>query len=149
MIYQPGESGNPAGRPRGARGKATILAQGLFADEAQEIIRAAIDLAKSGDAGAIHVCLDRIAPRARDQVVAFELPPLHSAASALSALADVAAAVGRGELTPVEADNLSKLLERYVAMAEAVELEERVARLEQKVGIDARGRPVPPAESAG
>jgi hypothetical protein len=48
---------------------------------------------------AIRVCLDRLAPRARDRVVAFALPPLHSAAGALSGLADVAA-VGCDELTP-------------------------------------------------
>jgi signal transduction histidine kinase len=33
---QSGQSGNPAGRPKGARGKATILAEGLFEGEAQE-----------------------------------------------------------------------------------------------------------------
>jgi hypothetical protein len=115
MTFQPGQSGNPAGRPIGARGKGTVLAEGMLEGEAQEIIRAAIDQAKSGDVAAIRVCLDRLAPRARDRVVAFELPPLRSAASALSALADVAAAVGRSELTPAEAGNLSKLLERYVA----------------------------------
>jgi hypothetical protein len=81
-------------------------------------------------------------------VVAFALPPLHSAASALSGLADIAAAVGRGELTPAEAGNLSKLLERFVATVEIVAFEERVARLERRVGIDQQGRPQPPAESA-
>jgi hypothetical protein len=84
---------------------------------------------------AIRVCLDRLAPRARDRVVPFVLPPLRSAASALSGLADVAAAVGRGELTPAEAGNLSKLLERFVATVEIVAFEERVARLERRVGI--------------
>ena len=49
MTFQSGQSGNPAGRPRGARGKATILAEGLFDGEAEAIIRTAIELAKSGD----------------------------------------------------------------------------------------------------
>jgi hypothetical protein len=30
MTFQPGQSGNPAGRPKGLRGKATILAEQLF-----------------------------------------------------------------------------------------------------------------------
>jgi hypothetical protein len=147
MTFQPGQSGNPAGRPVGARGKGAVLAEGMIEGEAQEIIRAAIDQAKSGDVAAIRVCLDRLAPRARDRVVPFVLPPLHSAVSALSGLADVAAAVGRGELTPAEAGNLSKLLERFVATVEIVAFEERVARLERRVGIDQRGRPLPPAEA--
>jgi hypothetical protein len=50
-----GQSGNPAGRPVGARGKATIMAEGIFEGEAEEIIRAAINQAKSGDVEAIRV----------------------------------------------------------------------------------------------
>ena len=70
MTFQSGQSGNPAGRPKGARGKATILAERLLDGEAQDIIRAAINLAKSGDVAAIiWVCLDRIAPRKRHRPV--------------------------------------------------------------------------------
>ena len=85
MTFQSGQSGNPAGRPKGARGKATILAEGLLDVEAREIIQAAIELAKGGDVSAIRVCLDRIAPRKRDRPVDFELPPLRTAADATAA----------------------------------------------------------------
>jgi hypothetical protein len=137
MTFQPGQSGNPAGRPKGARGKATILAEELFEGEAEAIIRAAIGMAKAGDAAAVRVCLERVAPRPRGRAIVFELPPLHSAASVLSALADIAAAVSRGDLTPAEADNVSKLLDRYLRTLETAEFERRVAKLEREVGISA------------
>ena len=133
MTFQPGQSGNPAGRPKGARGRAAIFAEELFEGEAENIIRAAIDAAKGGDTTAVRVCLDRVAPRRRDRVVSFELPPLHSAASVLSALADIAAAVSGGDLTPAEADSISRLLDRYLRTLEHVDFEQRLAKLEREV----------------
>jgi Family of unknown function (DUF5681) len=130
MTFQPGQSGNPAGRPKGVRAKAAIFAEELLEGEAEELIRAAVKLAKAGDIAAIRVCLDRITPRRRDRVVPFELPPLHNAASVLSGHADIAAAVSAGELTPLEADALSRVLDRYLRSLEHVELEQRVAKLE-------------------
>jgi hypothetical protein len=58
MQFQKGQSGNPAGRPRGSRNKTTVLLQNLLEGEAEEIARKAIEMAKAGDMGAIRVCMD-------------------------------------------------------------------------------------------
>ena len=47
--FDKGVSGNPAGRPRGSRNKATLALQCLFEDEAELIGRKAVELAKQGD----------------------------------------------------------------------------------------------------
>jgi hypothetical protein len=134
MTFKPGQSGNPAGRPKGVRGKAEIFAEALLEGETEEIIRAAVKAAKAGELGAIRLCLDRLVPRRRDRAVPFDLPPLHSAASALSALADIAAAVSRGDMTPAEADNVSRLLERYLSALQHVDVEQRLSKLEGEGG---------------
>jgi hypothetical protein len=59
---RPGQSGNPAGRPRGVRNKTTLAVEALLGDEAQTITRRAIELAKAGDRTALRLCLDRIEP---------------------------------------------------------------------------------------
>src|SRR5258708_4777337 len=133
MTFQPGQSGNPAGRPKGARGRAAILAEELFEGESGAIIRTAIAMAKAGDPSAVRICLDRIAPRPKDRAVAFELPLMQSAADAATALAAITAAVAAGDLTPSEAGELFKLVDGYARLLEATVFEQRVAKLEHAV----------------
>jgi hypothetical protein len=65
MQFEKGQSGNPAGRPRGSRNKATVLAEAMFEGEVEAIVRMAIGKAKEGDITAIRLCLDRVLPRQR------------------------------------------------------------------------------------
>jgi hypothetical protein len=131
MPFEKGQSGNPAGRPPGARNKATIMAEALLQGEAEELTRSAIERAKSGDMAALRMCLDRLAPPCRHRTIVFELPPLASAADAVSALAAITAAVAAGELTPSEAGELFKLVDGFARMLEARNFEQRVADLER------------------
>ena len=129
MTFQPGKSGNPKGRPGGARNRATLIAEQLLDGEAEAITRMAIDLAKKGDLAAVRLCLERLVPARKDRPVAFELPALNTPADAVAAAA-IAGAVAAGDLTPSEAAVLSKALEAFANIAAAADLAERVARLE-------------------
>jgi Family of unknown function (DUF5681) len=133
MPFQKGESGNPAGRPRGARNRTTMLMQDLLADHAEAIGRNAIALAQEGDIAAIRVCMDRLAPARKDKPVAFDLPPLDTAADSVAAAASIVAAVAAGELTPSEAAELAKVIDVYVRALEAKGFEDRLAKLEGAV----------------
>jgi hypothetical protein len=42
MTHKPGQSGNPYGRPRGARNRATVVAERLLDGEADALTRKAI-----------------------------------------------------------------------------------------------------------
>src|SRR5262245_4357814 len=79
MQFQKGQSGNPAGRPRGSRNKTTVLMQNLLEGEAEAIARKAMEMAKDGDMAAIRVCMDRLASIRRKDPIAFELPPMDKA----------------------------------------------------------------------
>jgi adenine/guanine phosphoribosyltransferase-like PRPP-binding protein len=103
MPFEKGESGNPAGRPRGSRNRATLLMEGLLADDAEAIGRKAVAMAKQGDMAAIRLCMDRLLPPRKDEPVAFELPPLEKPADSVAAAAEIVAAVAAGGLTPAGA----------------------------------------------
>ena len=130
MPVEKGESGNPAGRPRGSRNRATLLMESLLADDAEAIGRKAIEMAKQGDMAAIRLCMDRLAPAPKGEPVAFELPPLDKPADSVAAAAEIVAAVAAGELTPSEAADLAKVVDVYVRAIATKAFDERLAKLE-------------------
>jgi hypothetical protein len=131
MPFEKGESGNPAGRPRGSRNRATLLMEGLLADDAEAIGRKAIAMAKQGDMAAIRLCMDRLAPARKGEPVAFELPPLDKPADSVAAAAEIVAGVAAGELTPSEAADLAKVVDVYVRAIATTAFDERLTKLEQ------------------
>jgi hypothetical protein len=126
-----GRSGNPAGRPPGARNKTTMAAEALLDGEAETITRKAIERALDGDPTALQLDLERIIPARKDRPVRFELPQIKSLADAVAPSAALLAAVAAGDLTPAEAADISKLVDSYLRSIEATEFEEWLARLEK------------------
>jgi hypothetical protein len=47
--FQKGQSGNPAGKPKGARHKTTLLAERLMQDDVEKIVNAVLIAARNGD----------------------------------------------------------------------------------------------------
>lgn len=78
------QSGNPAGRPKGARNRTTIAMQELL----------------EGDTVAIRMCLERLVPVRKDRHVIFDLPKIERAADIPKATASLLEAVASGTICP-------------------------------------------------
>jgi hypothetical protein len=133
MPFVKGESGNPAGRPLGARNRKSLLVEAMLDAESESLGRRMIERALDGDAGALRLCMDRVLPRGRDRAVPYPLPPIESAADARRAANMISVAIGTGELTPREGMDLLRVVEKcgqVVAAAEAAEQAARRAQLE-------------------
>jgi hypothetical protein len=128
--FQKGQSGNPSGRPKGARNKATLAMEALLDGEADRLARKAVEMALAGDTTALRLCLERIMPPRKDRPVTFALPKLEIAADAVKATAALVEAVARGDITPAEAAELSKLVERFIRAVEVHDIQVRLERLE-------------------
>jgi hypothetical protein len=130
MPFQPGQSGNPAGRPPGARNKATLALEAMLDGEAEDIVRKAIDLAKSGNGQALSLCLTRLCPRPKDRPVPFPIPRMETTRDAVAASAAIVNAVADGALTPHEAAELARLVENFAKTLQIHDHEARLRRLE-------------------
>jgi len=122
--FMKGQSGNPAGKPKGARHRATLAAETLLDGEAEALTRKAIELALAGDPIALRLCLDRILPPRRERPIRFVLPGLRSAADAGTAMAAILSAVASGDTCLTEASELAKLVDAFIRAAEVAEKSE-------------------------
>ncbi|WP_206185984.1 DUF5681 domain-containing protein [Sphingosinicella sp. BN140058] len=129
--FLPGRSGNPAGRPRGARNKASRLLEMLSDGEEEAIARAVIERALAGEWPALRACFTRLMPPAKSAAVEIDLPDTATRADVAEAGSALIAAMAAGEITPLEAEQVMKLLTAH-------------ARL-----IDSRDRASHSAENAG
>lgn len=127
-----GVSGNPAGKPKGARHKTTMAVQALLDGEAEALTRKCIDLAKEGDTTALRLCMERIAPATKSRPVQVDLPAIETADDVLKAQGATIEAMASGQITPEEAATIAGVLDAKRKAIETVQLEERVAKLEQQ-----------------
>jgi hypothetical protein len=148
--FTKGQSGNPAGRPRGSRNAATLACEALLEGQAEALTQKAVEMALAGDTVALKLCLERIYPARKDRPVTFDLPPITSARDAADIAAAVAEAVAAGHLTPGEAAELGKVIEIYVRAFQVAELDDRTARVERMTDeeilriINGSGESTPP-----
>ena len=120
------------GSKRGSRHKVTRAVEALLEGDAEKLTRVAIDKALEGDGVALRLCLDRIAPPRKDGPIAFDLPPITTAADTIAASSALLGAVATGEVTPDEGGRVMALLTAHKALVETGDLEARIAALEAK-----------------
>lgn len=98
--------------------------------DAEEIVRAVILAAKTGDLRAAALILDRLCVAPRDRAVSINLPDTSTAQGVQAAQGAIIDAVAEGRITPSEAATLAGLIEARRKAIETVDLENRVAQLE-------------------
>jgi hypothetical protein len=135
-LFQPGQSGNPAGRRRGSQNKATLAAATLLDGEALGLTLRAVEAALAGDMLAMKLCLERVLPRCHERPVTFSPPSLAavgngeidepSPQNVSRAMNAVTTALACGEITPGAAATIAGVCETFVRTAGIAR--EKVAR---------------------
>ncbi len=128
--FQAGQSGNPAGKPKGARHKTTYAVINMLEGETEALTRKAIEMALGGDIAALKMCLDRIAPtlKPRTQSIRLDIKKPDNLADTARAFITASA---NGDLPPDIAAQLVSAVSSVAKIEEVEQLKHRLESLEQ------------------
>ena len=122
-----GSRGNPAGKPKGARHRATVMAEKLFAADTKEVVKKVVEAAKNGESWACKLIIERLIGPAREAPGLTTIGPVdyaepRTAAEARAMILVLGGKVARGEISVEAHDVLLGNLRAYLA-DRAAELE--------------------------
>jgi len=143
--FQPGCSGNPAGKKPGTLNHATVLKRVLAEGDDETIGRHIIDRALKGEWVAARFVMEHLDPKPRSRPIEFGFP---ADASVSDMYEIVARAMATGEISPDEALKTARFLDALEKKREATAAEEARARAAQAVQLAARPAIQPTARHA-
>lgn len=129
MTFKPGVSGNPSGKPKGAKDKRTALRQ-LLVPHQEKLVKTLIDFAEAGDMTAMRIVMDRMMPPLREDPIRVTIPKIESADDCTLAQANVLNAVAAGQMLPSEGQVLSGLINAQRLAYETSHLSAQVANIQ-------------------
>ena len=121
LRFKPGQSGNPAGRPKD-KTPATMLRKSI-AEAMPDIILKLVEQAKEGDTAAAKILLDRCVPSLKPQAMAINLP-------VNGTLAEQGGEIIRATLSgSIPPDIGSQLITALAAQSKIIEIDELTQRI--------------------
>lgn len=130
--FTKGQSGNPAGKPKGTRNRMTALATAVLEKDVEAIAKVITTAALRGDLQAARLVIERLCPPMRERPIDLELPDTTSSGGIALAQQAILQAVARGDLVPGEGTILTGIVEQHRRALETQDLEARIVTLEGK-----------------
>ena len=133
MKFQPGQSGNPAGKPKGAKDKRSAL-RALIEKNGRTLIVDAIAMAKD-EPSVMVALLNRLVPALRPESTAGPIAMDSTQAADVQAR-QVLAEIAAGRVSVDDGHTLLATIERRSAIEREGDVARLVAALAQKAGIE-------------
>jgi hypothetical protein len=128
---RPFAKGN-SGRKPGSQNRATRIAAALLDSEAEELVRTAINLAKSGDVAMLKFLVGRLLPK--EAAVRIDFPTADGDLDPVDAIGTILDAAGNGLILPAQAASLASTVTAYTHIIDLTEVRRRLEVLEKRLG---------------
>jgi hypothetical protein len=132
MKFQKGQSGNPAGAPKGKPHQRPAHIRALVSDKAGAIVAKIIERAESGDVEACRIFCRYLMPRHRFVPEPVNLPPAKDLIEARAQIAKLASLAAQGVL---DLESMTQIA-RVLSMSAGLRLEELEELLANKEARD-------------
>ena len=129
--FAPGNKLGPPGRKQGSRNRMSRAMLDQIREAGPDVINTVVQAARQGDMQACKIIIDRVVPNLKDFPLDIDVPPINSARDIQSAVQILFNKTTTGEITLDQFERLIGALTNASKIAEMVELEERIQRLEQ------------------
>lgn len=130
--FRPGQSGNPAGKPKGTRNALLAALDAANAERMGDVLAAIQQAAIGGDMTAARILADRAWPIRRGSTITLDLPQITAASDVVAAMGAIASAVANGRITTTEGAELAAIVQGSAKAIELHDLAERITALERK-----------------
>jgi len=133
-----GSRRNPDGRPKSDVIRLTKAARERFdrqlAENLDDVFKAILEVGtKEKDTAALSLLVNRAVPIRRGATVTFTARTLTTPQDCAAAFGDLLTAIGKGELTPDEGNQIGALIERRANLFHTVELQDEIATLRAQI----------------
>jgi hypothetical protein len=142
--FAAGVSGNPAGRPKGSRNFATLLAEAIGDEDRQEIVDQAVAKAKAGNVRMATALINKLFPTPRHPAIELEVPEGQEADPRAILTAALRAMAG-GVITPEEGLIVARMMEKAARLLLGQRRETPAAKPAQPTAAGRTTRARPPA----
>ena len=129
--FKPGKSGNPRGKPKGARDRRSVWREKL-GDELDAVLERVVAAAKAGDMQAISLILSRTCPPLRARGEPVVVPALGKAKSFSELARGIIESVAAGDISPDQGNDLLGAVISATKIVESDEIAARLAALEER-----------------
>jgi hypothetical protein len=129
--FQPGQSGNPAGKPRGVVDKRSKVRR-MLEEHSQEMVDIVLDMARERDPTALKLIFERISPKPKSDRanLGFDIDKIKDNKDLMGVIEKLMISAVAGDLPDDQGKTIASLTKTMSELHKLGELEDRIKALE-------------------